>query len=701
MGSVTAARIANPYPARSGSTDTPAPRASWSRACTEGQVRTHRPRARLTAAAEHAGALASDAMTARDESGTPTGEAGSSPHPTTIDRLSLLESLVQPPAAPRADDEDSLGSVGDSNDDSPIAIFISYRINPDEPIAVALRRLIRSAITPAPNVFVSGDGGLKPSAFGYKPQIQRAVQQAKAFIGLITHESREREWIFYEAGAAWGRGQLYAPLLVGTKPSDLPSSIAEYQATNAADAEKMLGMIRAIAIAVGGQVRNHFSARYAAFQRAAFPKADEKSASDTRNEDDTPIGRAIDLLKEGKRADADKLFDEEEKNAPDDGEKGRIATLRRVFDPDLAGTALLTALNEMPKEYHESPYALFWKGLSDPRSKNAEAYLSSVAGNTAAPRWLRTGSMRALAELLARVGRANDAYSMLAPSVFAAEWDHRLEAARTLQTILPDSCGISKMLLGIHCQRAAGKKFDYTDSIQGCEEAGWTSVRLRLTTCQLEWSDDVGRIQNEMGRVYEALGLNSLAYESYSKAAQAGVTVARCNMASLLTTAPNALAALLVLDEHSGKFDAAGPDYPYRVRADAEQAVDAERRRAQAIALCGATTVEMLADLFEEYGACKDVGAVTSKYLIDEKVVDCSSPDTDGFMMHREKLAPDEKAFVLVGTRLKPFSGLFRVSGRVSGVAYVDAGGVLNGVEFEVAGEDQARCRRFTWGVAP
>jgi hypothetical protein len=78
-------------------------------------------------------------------------------------------------------------------------------------------------------VFVSGLGGLKASSVGFKPQLQKAVQEAQVFVGIITPASKDREWIFYEAGAAWGRGAIYVPLLVDLAAHDLPSSIADYQ----------------------------------------------------------------------------------------------------------------------------------------------------------------------------------------------------------------------------------------------------------------------------------------------------------------------------------------------------------------------------------------------------------------------------------------------------------------------------------------
>src|ERR1051325_264684 len=95
-----------------------------------------------------------------------------------------------------------------------LCIFVSYRTTGDARLATALKKLIENAIEPQPSVFVSGDGGLRPSNLGLKQQLQSAAQRAHAFVAIITNSSKDREWIFFEAGAAWGRDLLYAPVLI-------------------------------------------------------------------------------------------------------------------------------------------------------------------------------------------------------------------------------------------------------------------------------------------------------------------------------------------------------------------------------------------------------------------------------------------------------------------------------------------------------
>ena len=88
-------------------------------------------------------------------------------------------------------------------------IFVSYRVDPDQPIAEALKTLIQTTFDPPPKVFVSGAGGLRPSALTFRAQLDSTAKSAVAFIGIITNASKDRAWIHFEAGAAWGRSRLW------------------------------------------------------------------------------------------------------------------------------------------------------------------------------------------------------------------------------------------------------------------------------------------------------------------------------------------------------------------------------------------------------------------------------------------------------------------------------------------------------------
>jgi hypothetical protein len=91
--------------------------------------------------------------------------------------------------------------------------------------------------------------------------------------------SKDREWIFYEAGAAWGRGAIYIRLLVDVEHNELPSSIADYQACRAHDRDDMERLISALADQLGAERRTRFGNRLAAFQRQLASRKTLEDAS--------------------------------------------------------------------------------------------------------------------------------------------------------------------------------------------------------------------------------------------------------------------------------------------------------------------------------------------------------------------------------------------------------------------------------------
>ena len=175
-----------------------------------------------------------------------------------------------------------------------------------------MKRLIEGAIDPQPIVFVAGDGGLRPSNIGFKRQLQTAAQNAHAFVAVITNASKDREWIFFEAGAAWARDLMYAPVLVGARPEDLPTSIGDYQALNSQSKDDMLRLVTTLAELTGAQVRERFGQRYQAFARTV----NERLQGDLGNEaeDDAatrdPVLRAYRFAILGETEQANELFDQ-------------------------------------------------------------------------------------------------------------------------------------------------------------------------------------------------------------------------------------------------------------------------------------------------------------------------------------------------------------------------------------------------------
>ena len=189
-----------------------------------------------------------------------------------------------------------------------LRVFISYRVKPDGPIASALKKLIESSIEPQPEVFVSGDGGIRPSNLGFKQQLQDAAQKAHAFVAIITNSSKEREWIFFEAGAAWGRGKTYVPVLVGARPEELSSTIGDYQALNSQSRDDMHRLMTALAECVGSDVSERFGVRYRPFAKLVDEYLNGRLGS-TKGEINEELQKAYRLGTQGDLDQSNELFD--------------------------------------------------------------------------------------------------------------------------------------------------------------------------------------------------------------------------------------------------------------------------------------------------------------------------------------------------------------------------------------------------------
>ncbi|MFL5243846.1 MAG: hypothetical protein ACJ8FY_17225 [Gemmataceae bacterium] len=191
----------------------------------------------------------------------------------------------------------------------PLRIFISYRIDPDAPLASVLKRLIVTSIDPEPEVFVSGDGGLRPSNAGFKQQLQDAARSAKAFVAVITNASKDREWIFFEAGAAWGQNLMYAPVLIGARPEELPSTIGDYQALRGQQREDMERLIITLAELNGSSVRSHFGRRYQTFAKTLEQYQKGPLGSDDNDaEHESELVIACKLALKGETTEANKIL---------------------------------------------------------------------------------------------------------------------------------------------------------------------------------------------------------------------------------------------------------------------------------------------------------------------------------------------------------------------------------------------------------
>ena len=461
-------------------------------------------------------------------------------------------------------------------------VFISYHMASDQSIANALKDLIESALDPRPKVFVSGGGGIRPSSIGFRPQLQAAIRTASAFVAIITQKSKEREWIFYEAGAAWGRDQLYAPLLIDTSSGDLPSTIAGYQATRALDRTAVEHLITQIAFAVNAKMLDRFGHRFRAFAKRVESYLNS-SDDDELISDRSELSRAIDQLKKGEVEEASQLFNKLEAEAKDNEYKAKIRC-SSIVNQDLPNHEILTKLERIEHDLLETATCQYELGTHNNRPTAATVHYkkcidiaSALDGGDAQSLCNRARIQIATEHF--RAGRISESRNTLREGLASDDRSLRLRCAKSWEELHRDLEPNQHERLAITC---AGLLDDpeSVDLIAALARATfstlWNDVKLYAHSVANEKIGS-GTTSNNLGIALHSSGLKSLAYLSYTEAMDKGVSVARVNIANYFKQGPLPGAGLALLQDHTGDYDALNPALPYKTRGELEELVAKER----------------------------------------------------------------------------------------------------------------------------
>jgi hypothetical protein len=133
-----------------------------------------------------------------------------------------------------------------------------------------------------------------------------------------------------------------------------------------------------------------------------------------------------------------------------------------------------------------------------------------------------------------------------------------------------------------------------------CLDQEYTALALYASAvCVAKKDNGDSRLQRGLAR--HQANLRSLAFEDYRAAAKYGVSVAKSNMAALLSGGPVAEAGLEILRDHSGEFNCVDPGQPYEVRMGLERSVEKERKVAQSLFEYGDRIVKALHRLVESW----------------------------------------------------------------------------------------------------
>jgi hypothetical protein len=107
-------------------------------------------------------------------------------------------------------------------------IFLSHA-DSDSPLARLLHDEIRRA-RPDIEVFVSSVPGAIPTGTEWLPEIKRQLKAADAYLALLTPASVQRQWVWFESGAAFMSDKLFVGVCAsGLRKSAVPSPLSGQQ----------------------------------------------------------------------------------------------------------------------------------------------------------------------------------------------------------------------------------------------------------------------------------------------------------------------------------------------------------------------------------------------------------------------------------------------------------------------------------------
>lgn len=452
-----------------------------------------------------------------------------------------------------------------------VDIFVSYRVRPDEELAGELKALLESAIDPAPVVFVSGLGGLRASAEGFREQIRRAAMSARAYVGLISSASVDREWIFFEAGAAFGRRALYVPILVDIDPGKLPSALGGYQGVRANDQMRLMEVVGDIAKELGSSLKTHFGQRYSRFSRVLGRYGKEPKESDLLR-----IESAIVLAKAGRLEESAEIFDALHASESDAEGKASVQIAKSLFLDKKDEDSPLALLEEQAEEIKSTATYKYWLGVFETNPIRAvrllrEAWDAGVAARLTRP------CLKELCQKEFEVGHASVAKSRLRRVLPNENRGMRAVAFSLLAGHVGEQLQFERLLFYIAATIDESTS-NLRSAAEYCWEQGFVAIGLHFANFLLD-KKKTGSFALVRGLARARAELHSLAFQDYRTASEDGISVGTSNMASMLGNQAVPEAGLELMRRHEGTFDSADPGHPYETRARLERLVAEEEKK--------------------------------------------------------------------------------------------------------------------------
>ena len=472
-------------------------------------------------------------------------------------------------------------------------IFISYRVRPDEPLAQALKNLLESACEPTPKVFVSGLGGIRPSGDSPREQIRNAANEAKAFFGIITHSSKEREWVFFEAGAAFGRRVAYVPVLFDLEFSELGSTIGGFQALQHSDKPGLRRAIDEIAKAIRCTPAAHFGSRYNAFLRAARNCRLAQISLDSPNP--SSLEEAAHLADNGETEAAVRAFEECINTAEDDDQKCFASISKELYcGPPRRDFAAF--LDELHPDLKATATWAFWAAENEIRPVQRlslrRRVISAPAG-AVRDQWIAS-SLRDLLQFQHSPSAVSEAETHLLERLRGTVQQRANAALVLVQSHATLSTAAKLLIASPSLQR--GQAELYFETARLAHELGREAEYVYLS--KLAADGGRGDYANDYGIALSKANLDDLAFMAFERAAEAEATVALENMANMVGYDKSIPMALSILKRQEDIFSS-DPGRAFEMRAQFERSIEKEKKRLRELFGCARDCLRAFAALGE------------------------------------------------------------------------------------------------------
>lgn len=477
-------------------------------------------------------------------------------------------------------------------------VFISYRIVPDASYAKALKTLLEATIDSAPSVFVSSAGGLRPSETTFFQQLQQNAQSAKFFVGIITTESQDQPWISFEAGAAWGRGVPYTPLLIGLSAGALSSTISPYQAARAFDKGSMHGLIAAIANSCDKDVRPRFGTSFGAFERKLAAVRDGRDDATDVSAPTSIDERAIEyasevaqLLDRGEQEEATKKKNEFLASTPSAKATSEFETNAITQQDSLSKDDKLRELSNLPDDIKLSTAGLLaTASIASDVSPLESIEIWKKLSDTSKRPSLKRICLTEIVRTLVRIGHRDEAVRFISKNLEEPDTATRREAAACFcETQESEGNDSARAPLAIF----SNTEDDRHDRWRTAMDILSTHKAHPLLAYLTKRWNNIAQDESssyQRGRSLATIGLPSLAWRELNRSIEKGSEIAIALQSKIIASNPVPAAGLDPMSKHEGDYnDAAYKSFPHNARAEMEEKLDEEEHKLRELEKNGRT----------------------------------------------------------------------------------------------------------------